>query len=158
MLCDGYSHCACIICTNSENKGKKDLLILSPLSKQIYLQYHDCSAVISLSEKTHLGLKKGKRCTIIGSIVFFFSRRSRPICVFSYTRTQSLYERHEIVNTRGGTVLGSQVQSPLEVNFLLDLICSSLRSNLQKYPHCHYCVITENTIGHMLPNLTRTFT
>ena len=49
---------------------------------------------------------------------------------------------HDSVNTRGPTALGLQVQSPLEVNFLLNLFCFSLRSNT-KCQICQLCVITE---------------
>ena len=39
-------------------------------------------------------------------------------------------------------VLGSQVQSLLDVNILLDLFCSSLRKQIQKWQHCRLCVLT----------------
>ena len=36
---------------------------------------------------------------------------------------------HDSCNTKGATVLGSQVQSPWEVNVLLNIFYTSLRSN-----------------------------
>ena len=47
-------------------------------------------------------------------------------------KSKSKLSRHESVNTRGGTVLRLQVQTSLEVNFLLNLFCPSLRSNTKK--------------------------